>query len=662
MHHLQFLDPSHDRTLALVGTYHPALVTVSVLMAALAAYAALRLAGRITAAETGRAKGLWLAAGATAMGVGIWAMHFIGMLAFRLPVAVGYDLAGTLVSVLPAIVTSVVVLYVSTREKIRPPQLLFAGMLMGLGIGTMHYTGMAAMRMAGHMFYDPVLFGVSIVVAVVLASAALYIQFLAGHRAKAGKQTKARKQRTLLGAALTMGIAVSGMHYTAMAAVYFFPRDSPGAPVGLVAPTLLAVLVGLAAALILALTIFVVVVDGRLKAAALSARTSRARMMQAIETMSEGFCLYDADDRLVLCNSRYRDLNRDADREVVLGETFEQIIRRTAERGLVAEARGRVAEWVAERSAAHQHPSGPILQQRCNGRWIQVCEQKPEDGSTVAIFTDITALKRAEIELSAALEGLKTTQAQLVQSEKMAALGQLTAGIAHEMNTPIGVVHSTADNFERCVKKILEATETSSTLDEVRSDARFQRAVLIIRENSRLISEASLRIGTIVSGLKAFSAEESSQESASIGDCVENTLSLIQHQLREGITVVKKLGAVPVVPFGRAALNQVLMALFTNAVRAIPGEGKITIETEGDKDWARIRISDSGGGIPEERLKNLFDFGFSTQGTRVGVEMGLSSAYNVVRKNGGDVSVASVLGEGSIFTVTLPLRAGAASA
>ena len=495
-------------------------------------------------------------------------------------------------------------------------------MLMGLGIGTMHYTGMAAMRMAGHMFYDPVLFGVSIVVAVVLASAALYIQFLAGHRAKAGKQTKARKQRTLLGAALTMGIAVSGMHYTAMAAVYFFPRDSPGAPVGLVAPTLLAVLVGLAAALILALTIFVVVVDGRLKAAALSARTSRARMMQAIETMSEGFCLYDADDRLVLCNSRYRDLNRDADREVVLGETFEQIIRRTAERGLVAEARGRVAEWVAERSAAHQHPSGPILQQRCNGRWIQVSEQKTEDGSTVAIFTDITDLKRAEIELSAALEGLKTTQAQLVQSEKMAALGQLTAGIAHEMNTPIGVVHSTADNFERCVKKILEATETSSTLDEVRSDARFQRAVLIIRENSRLISEASLRIGTIVSGLKAFSAEESSQESASIGDCVENTLSLIQHQLREGITVVKKLGAVPVVPFGRAALNQVLMALFTNAVRAIPGEGKITIETEGDKDWARIRISDSGVGIPEERLKNLFDFGFSTQGTRVGVEMG----------------------------------------
>ena len=105
-----------------------------------------------------------------------------------------------------------------------------------------------------------------------------------------------------------------------------------------------------------------------------------------------------------------------------------------------------------------------------------------------------------------------------------------------------------------------------------------------------------------------------------------------------------------------------LVTLFTKAVRAIPGEGKITVETGADKDWARIRISDTGGGIPKERLKNLFNFGFTTKGTRVGVEMGLPSAYNVVRKNGGDVSVSSVLGEGSVFTVTLPIRAGAAAA
>ncbi len=380
MHHLQFLNAGHDRTLTLAGSYDPALVILSVLMASLATYAALKLAGRIAAAENRRAKGLWLAAGATAMGVRIWAMYFIGMLAFRLPVAVAYNLAGTLLSVLPAIAASVVVLYVSNREKIRPSQFLLAGGLMGLGIGTMHYTGMAAMRMAARMFYDPLLFAVSIVVAVVLASAALYIQYLAGRGAKAGEQL------TRLWAALTMGLAVSGMHYTAMAAVYFFPGNNEQAPVGLVEPTLLAVLVGLAAAVILALTIFVVVVDARLKAAALSVRTSRTRMMQAIENMSEGFCLYDADDRLVLCNSRYRELNRDADHEVVLGETFEEIIRRSAELGLVTEARGRVEEWVAERSAAHQQPSGPSLEQRSGDRWIQVSEQKTENGGSGSAY------------------------------------------------------------------------------------------------------------------------------------------------------------------------------------------------------------------------------------------------------------------------------------
>ena len=104
------------------------------------------------------------------------------------------------------------------------------------------------------------------------------------------------------------------------------------------------------------------------------------------------------------------------------------------------------------------------------------------------------------------------------------------------------------------------------------------------------------------------------------------------------------------------------MTLFTNAVRAIPGEGKITVETGSDKDWARIRIRDTGAGIPKEKLETLFDFGFTTKGTRVGFEMGLPSAYSVVRKNGGDVSVSSVLGEGSVFTVTLPIRADAATA
>ena len=243
------------------------------------------------------------------------------------------------------------------------------------------------------------------------------------------------------------------------------------------------------------------------------------------------------------------------------------------------------------------------------------------------------------------------------EAERMAALGQLTAGIAHELNTPIGVVKSSVCNLERCVNRIVEAIEENQTLDEVRADRGFQRSVDIAQDNNRIISEASLRIATIVSGLKRFSVEESPQDSANIRDCVESTLDLISHQIREGITIAKKLGDGPVVPCGPAAINQVLMTLLTNAMQAIRGQGKITVETGADRDCARIRISDTGSGIPKEKLETLFDFTFTTKDSRVGVAMGLASVYNIVHRYNGDITVASEIGKGTTFTITLPIRA-----
>ena len=243
------------------------------------------------------------------------------------------------------------------------------------------------------------------------------------------------------------------------------------------------------------------------------------------------------------------------------------------------------------------------------------------------------------------------------EAEKMAALGQLTAGIAHELNTPIGVVKSSVCIFERCVKRIVEAIEKDRTLDEVRADRDFQQSLDIIQDNNRIVSEASLRIAKIVSGLKRFSVEESSHESANIRDCVEGTLGLISHQVREGITITKRLGDVAVVPCSPAAITQVLMTLFTNAVQAIRGQGEITVEAGEYKDCARIQISDTGRGIPEEKLKTLFDFNFTTKGSRVGVGMGLASAYNIVHKCRGDIAVASEIGKGTTFTIRLPIRA-----
>ncbi len=126
------------------------------------------------------------------------------------------------------------------------------------------------------------------------------------------------------------------------------------------------------------------------------AHTSQARMIEAIESVSEGFSLYDADDRLVICNRKYREVNKIDETEVTIGESFETIIRRLAKRGDVTEAIGNIESWVRKRLEIHRNPSGPYVQHRSSGQWIQMNERKTEDGGTVAVSTDITALKNAE--------------------------------------------------------------------------------------------------------------------------------------------------------------------------------------------------------------------------------------------------------------------------
>src|SRR6266446_2842356 len=294
------------------------------------------------------------------MGIGVWAMHFLGMLAYRVPVSVNYDIWITLASVAPAVLASGIMLHVISQPRISPGSLVLGGGLMGAGIGVMHYTGMAAMRMNAVMRYDPVLFAVSVIVAVVLATTALYAKFLASSR----HASVHRHWWIKLGAALVMGCAVAGMHYTGMAASYVFPGHSAEPVADGLAATFLAAWVSVATVLITGLAIFVTVVDSRLEAAAHSERLSRSRLLAAIESISEAFSLYDTDDRLVLCNSRYRELLSPDATDGLVGTRFDDIIRGAAERGRIAAVEGRVDAWVADRLARFRRPSGPVVQQR----------------------------------------------------------------------------------------------------------------------------------------------------------------------------------------------------------------------------------------------------------------------------------------------------------
>ncbi|WP_095077111.1 bifunctional diguanylate cyclase/phosphodiesterase [Pseudomonas sp. Irchel s3h17] len=197
----------------LIGSYSPALVLISLCVAILASYTALDLTGRIATAK-GRAVHLWTAGGALAMGIGVWSMHFIGMLAFSLPINLGYDFAITALSLLIAVVSSGFALWLVNQPRLPAWQLAFGALIMGAGISAMHYTGMAAMRMTPGIDYDPTLFGASLAIAVGASAAALWIAFRL-------RQNTPYVRFARAGAAIIMGIAIVGMHYTGMAAAQF---------------------------------------------------------------------------------------------------------------------------------------------------------------------------------------------------------------------------------------------------------------------------------------------------------------------------------------------------------------------------------------------------------------------------------------------------------
>ncbi|ROM33228.1 histidine kinase [Pseudomonas poae] len=205
----------------LIGSYSPSLVVISLFVAILASYTALDMAGRI-ATTKGRAIYLWMTGGALAMGVGVWSMHFIGMLALRLPFALGFDMGITALSLLIAVLSSGFALWLVSQQRLPLWQLLFGALVMGAGISCMHYTGMAAMRMTPGIDYDPTLFGASLLIAVIASGAALWIAFNLRRNTPYVRLARA-------GAAVVMGVAIVGMHYTGMAAAQFADDSFCGA-------------------------------------------------------------------------------------------------------------------------------------------------------------------------------------------------------------------------------------------------------------------------------------------------------------------------------------------------------------------------------------------------------------------------------------------------
>jgi len=267
------------------------------------------------------------------------------------------------------------------------------------------------------------------------------------------------------------------------------------------------------------------------------------------------------------------------------------------------------------------------------------------------------ALNEKNQALQDALQQLQETQHELILQSKMASLGSLVAGVAHEVNNPIGAVNSAADVSTRCIDRLLKLVESSRSLDDLRGNETFRQLVEMLKENHRITVTAGNRIAKIVRSLKNFARlDEAEFQKADLHEGLDSTLTLVHHELRNRAIVLKDYGNLPLVYCSPNQLNQVFMNLFINASQAIDSKGEIRIMTRVDDSKVCIRISDNGKGILPEHLPRIFDPGFTTKGTGVGTGLGLSICYNIIQKHKGSITVESEPGKGTEFTITLPIQ------
>jgi len=251
---------------------------------------------------------------------------------------------------------------------------------------------------------------------------------------------------------------------------------------------------------------------------------------------------------------------------------------------------------------------------------------------------------------------MKQAQAHLMQSEKMASLGQLVAGIAHEINTPIGSINSNNDILIRSVSKMREFFNCEHCPMEVRENpdvVKLMRVLEEINQNDRIACD---RIINIIRSLKNYARlDEAERKRVNIHEGLDSSLVLVHHQLKNRIEIVKDYGTLPEIECFPNQLNQVFMNLLVNAAQAMAGQGTLTIKTLHLGNEIQVKISDTGVGIPRENLRKIFDPGFTTKGVGVGTGLGLSICHKIVQDHRGRIAVESEVGRGTSFTITFPV-------
>jgi signal transduction histidine kinase len=283
----------------------------------------------------------------------------------------------------------------------------------------------------------------------------------------------------------------------------------------------------------------------------------------------------------------------------------------------------------------------------------------------------MSILESKNSELEHAYTELKIVQGQVVQQEKMASIGQLAAGVAHEINNPTGFIMSNLGSLQKYVDRLAEfigiQDEALKTLpaESAETVAQQRKALKVdfITDDLKSLVKESLdgadRIKKIVQDLKSFSrVDEAELKMADINAGIESTINIVWNELKYKATLKKEYGDIPQIKCNPGQLNQVFMNLLVNSAHAIEKQGEIRIRTWVENNAVNVSIADTGSGIPKDKINRIFEPFFTTKEVGKGTGLGLSIAYDIVKKHKGTIGVESEVGKGTIFLVQIPLVVG----
>ena len=617
----------------MVGTHDWGLVVLSVLLAIAASFTALDLAGRVPH-YSGRTRAGWLATAAFVLGGGIWAMHFVAMLALHVGMPVTYDLGLTALSLGIAVAATGAALSCVSHRGITPAGLVLAGVFMGLAIVGMHYTGMMAMRVPGTITYDPLFAGAAVVLAVGASTAALWLAF----------HTNSLWER--LGGALAMGLGIAGMHYVAMAGVTFAGVD--GGPIvhgagaaGTMDNVHLVIAVSAASFAIFAAALLAAIYDRRLNLLTEREtaiwRESEERFRTLYRRTPLPLHSLGADGRIEQVSDRWLDL-LGYGRDEVIGRpltdfmTAESARQRNDEHWprLVGTGELREAEYrlVAKNGRVFDCVLSAVVERDAEGNVVK----------TLCGLIDVTERRRAEDALR--------------QAQKLEAVGQLTGGIAHDFNNLLAVV--------------------MGNLELVRKRAPDEPRLLTLIDNTM---QAAQRGAALTQRMLAFARRQDLRpEPVAVPDLVLGMAELLRRSIGPSVRIETRfpLG----LPLARVDANQLELALLNLAVNArdaMPDGGCITIaareeiipEREGEGQgepggltpgrYFCLAVSDTGAGMDEETLAHAAEPFFTTKGVGKGTGLGLAMVHGLAAQSGGRLLLASAPGKGTTATILLPI-------